>query len=129
MPSFLHAADVHLDSPLTGLAAYEGAPVKAIREATRRAFSGLVDLALVRDVAFLILAGDLYDGDWKDYHTGLFFNAEMSRLRSASIPVFVVAGNHDAASQITKHLRPPDNVHLFATVGGCQEPHKSGGGG
>ncbi len=115
MPTFLHAADVHLDSPLRGLETYEGAPTDALREATRRAFENLVDLAIEREVAFLVLAGDLYDGDWKDYRTGLFFNAQMSRLRAASIPVYAVAGNHDAASQITKHLRVHDNVHFFAT--------------
>lgn len=115
MPTFLHAADVHLDSPLRGIETYAGAPVDARREATRRAFENLVDLAVEREVAFLVLAGDLYDGDWKDYRTGLFFNAQMSRLRAASIPVYAVAGNHDAESQITKHLRVPDNVHFFAT--------------
>ena len=62
-----------------------------------------------------MLAGDLYDGDWKDYNTGLFFTRQMSRLQEAGIRVYVVAGNHDAASQLTKALRPPQNVHVFAT--------------
>jgi DNA repair exonuclease SbcCD nuclease subunit len=70
---FLHAADVHLDSPLRGLDEYEGAPVQAIRGATRKAFAALVQLALADHVDFLILAGDLYDGDWPDYSTGQFF--------------------------------------------------------
>ncbi len=112
---FLHAADVHLDSPLRGLERYEGAPVEEIRGATRRAFVNLVDLALREEVAFVLLAGDLYDGDWRDYNTGLFFISQMRRLEAAAIPVFVVAGNHDAASQITKVLRPPGNVRLLAT--------------
>jgi len=112
---FLHAADVHLDSPLVGLDRYESAPVDAVRGATRRAFENLVGLAIAEEVAFLLLAGDLYDGDWRDYRTGLFFVEQMARLREAKIPVFVVAGNHDAASQITKNLRPPDNVHFFST--------------
>ena len=50
----------------------------------------------------MLLAGDLFDGDWKDYNTGLFFVAQMARLREAGIPVFIVAGNHDAASRITQ---------------------------
>lgn len=112
---FLHAADVHLDSPLIGLDRYESAPVDAVRGATRRAFENLVRLAIDEKVAFVLLAGDLYDGDWKDYRTGLFFVEEMVKLREAGIPVFVVAGNHDAASQLTKNLRPPDNVHFFST--------------
>jgi DNA repair exonuclease SbcCD nuclease subunit len=112
---FLHGADIHLDSPLIGLERYESAPVDSIRNATRRAFENLVRLAIDEKVAFVLLAGDLYDGDWKDYRTGLFFVEQMAKLREANIPVFVVAGNHDAASQLTKNLRPPDNVHFFST--------------
>ena len=112
---FIHAADIHLDSALHGLERYEGAPVEEIRSATRRAFDNLIELAIDEEVAFVLLAGDLYDGDWKDYNTGLYFVERMGRLREAGIRVFIVAGNHDAASQITKHLRLPDNVTLFST--------------
>ena len=112
---FLHAADIHLDSSLHGLERYEGAPVEEIRSATRRAFDNLIELAIEEEVDFVLLVGDLYDGDWKDYNTGLYFSERMGRLREAGIRVFIVAGNHDAASQITRHLRLPDNVTLFST--------------
>ncbi len=113
---FIHAADIHLDSPLRGLEQYEGAPVEEIRGATRRAFENLVELAIAEKVAFVLLAGDLYDGDWKDYNTGLFFSNQMGRLKEADIRAFVIAGNHDAASQITRVLRTPENVHHFSTA-------------
>lgn len=115
MFKFLHAADIHLDSPLVGLERYEGAPVDQIRGATRQAFEKLVDLAIDEGAAFVLLAGDLYDGDWKDYNTGLFFISQMVRLKGAEIRVFVIAGNHDAGSTITKALQPPDNVKRFST--------------
>jgi DNA repair exonuclease SbcCD nuclease subunit len=115
MFTFLHAADIHLDSPLRGLEAYADAPVEQLRQATRRAFDNLIDLAIEERVAFILLAGDLYDGEWKDYNTGLFFIDRLSRLRKEKIRVFLISGNHDAASQITKGLRLPDNVHLFST--------------
>lgn len=115
MFKFIHAADIHLDSPLRGLERYEGAPVAEIRSATRRAFENLVVLAIEEGAVFVLLAGDLYDGDWKDYNTGLFFTRQMSLLQEAGIPVYMVAGNHDAASQLTKVLRPPQNVYRFAT--------------
>lgn len=115
MFTFLHAADIHLDSPLRGLEAYADAPVDQLRQATRRAFDNLIDLAIEERVAFVLLAGDLYDGEWKDYNTGLFFIDRLSRLRKEKIRVFLASGNHDAASQITKALRLPDNVHLFST--------------
>ena len=114
MFEFIHAADIHLDSPLRGLERYEGAPVEEIRLATRRALENLVSLALERQVAFVLIAGDLFDGDWKDYNTGLFFARQMARLREALIPVYIVKGNHDAANKITRSLKMPDNVHVFA---------------
>ena len=58
--TFLHAADLHLDSPLKGLD--PDAPVERIRGATRQALVNLIDLALERGVAFLVLSGDFYEG-------------------------------------------------------------------
>ena len=115
MIRFLHAADPHIDSPLRGLDAHEGAPVQLLRGATRRAFENLVQLAIDERVDFVVIAGDLYDGDWRDYRTGLFLRGEMARLNRAGIPVYLVAGNHDAASVIHKKVSLPDNVHLFST--------------
>ncbi|MEX1026028.1 MAG: DNA repair exonuclease [Planctomycetota bacterium] len=109
--TFLHAADLHLDSPLRGLSSYPGAPVERLRGATRQAFEQLVDEALAREVAFVILAGDIFDGDWPDYASGLWFAAELRRL--GTIPVFVIRGNHDAASKITRSLSWPDHVTVF----------------
>ena len=111
---FIHAADIHLDSPLKGLESYEDAPVAEIRGASRRAFDNLVELAIEEDVRFILLAGDLYDGEWKDYHTGLFFIGRMGRLRRHHIQVFMVSGNHDAASRITKNLQLPDHVRILS---------------
>ena len=115
MLKFLHAADLHLDSPMRGLERYEGAPADQMRGATRRALENLVRLAIDETVRFVIIAGDLYDTDWKDYNTALFLSQQMSRLRQAGIRVFVIAGNHDAASQITRSLRMPENVRILST--------------
>ena len=59
---FIHTADIHLDSPLTGLAAYRDAPTEMLRTATRDAFRNLVAAAIDEAVDFVIIAGDLYDG-------------------------------------------------------------------
>ncbi len=110
---FIHAADVHLDSPMIGLDLPDDAPLDQIRGATRRALDNLVDLAIREQVAFVVIAGDLYDGDWKDFNTGIFFSLRMAQLKDAGISVFIVSGNHDAASQITKALKPPENVYFL----------------
>lgn len=109
---FLHAADVHLDSPLKGLDRFEGAP-EQLRLATREAFVRMVDLAVEEQVAVVILAGDLYDGTWKDYRTGLFFLQQMGRLGAAGIRSVVLRGNHDAENKMTKSLRAPEGVHTL----------------
>lgn len=108
---FLHAADIHLDSPLAGLQARAAELPEELRHCTRHAFAALVDLAIAEDVAFVIIAGDLYDGDWKDFSTGLFFAAQMKRLGR---PCFLLRGNHDAHSVITKRLKLPENVREFS---------------
>jgi DNA repair exonuclease SbcCD nuclease subunit len=115
MFKFLHAADIHLDSPLLGLDRYEGAPVEAIRGAARKAFCQLVQLAKHERVDFVVLAGDIYDGNWLDYNTGLFFVKEVRELGKAGIPVVFIRGNHDAESRITSQLTLPPNVHELPT--------------
>lgn len=110
---FLHAADIHLDSPLRGLDAEEGAPVEVIRGATRRALGNLVDLAIAEDVAFVLIAGDIYDGNWPDYRTGIFFVQQIARLLQGGRKVFAIRGNHDAENHMTRSLRLPDGVRLL----------------
>lgn len=112
---FLHAADIHLDSPLRGLPRYDGVPLDLVRTATRAAFDNLVDLAIEEQVAFLIIAGDLYDGTWEAFATGLYFCKAVGRLGRAGIDVYLVYGNHDAESHLTRQLPRPPNLHVFGT--------------
>lgn len=111
---FVHTADIHLDSPLKGLAGHEGSAAERIRTATREAFDNLVGQTIDEQVSFFIIAGDLYDGDWRDYQTGLYFVRQMGRLAEAHIPAFILYGNHDAESQITRRLVLPENVKAFS---------------
>jgi len=115
MFKFIHAADIHLDSPLRGLSRYESAPAGSIRNACRRAFENLIDLAIEEKVAFVLLAGDLYDGDWKDYSTGIFLSQQMGCLGLHDIQVLAVAGNHDAANRMTKALDSPSNMKILSS--------------
>lgn len=112
---FLHASDLHIDSPLRGLDRYEGAPVTRLRTATRAALERLVDMAISVRIDFVLFAGDIYDRDWQDFHTGLFFREQMVRLGRADIRVFIVQGNHDAQGVITRQLTLPANVTVFSS--------------
>ena len=110
---FIHAADIHLDSPLSGLTQYDESEAQEILTASRGAMENLIQLAIDEQVSFVVIAGDLYDGDWRDYQTGLFFVEQMSRLSQAGIPAYILHGNHDAESKITRSLTMPDNVFTF----------------
>ncbi len=112
---FIHTADLHIDSPLRGLSRYEGAPLERLRGATRRTLERLVDLAIDEKIDFLLIAGDLYDRDWQDFHTGLFVREQMVRLGRSGIRVFIVQGNHDARGVITRQIPWPDNVKVFSS--------------
>lgn len=111
----VHAADLHIDSPLRGLQRLDDAPVATIRLATRRAFEGLIDLCLHEQAALLLLAGDVFDGDWKDFHTGLFFVRQLNRLQEVGTRVVFLRGNHDAASSVTRSLPQPAHVTELST--------------
>lgn len=117
MFSFLHAADIHLDSPLLGLARYEGAPVEEIRGATRRALDNLVEYALEHAIPLMVLAGDVYDADCPDFQTLLHFSRQMSRLGEKGVQVVMIRGNHDADNRMTSALRLPDNVTVLPSSG------------
>lgn len=112
---FIHTADVHIDSPLLGLSKHEGEAAERIRSATRQAFASLIEKAIAEEVAFVVIAGDLYDGTWRDVRTGLYFSAQMGRLASAGVRCFIAYGNHDAESQITTRLNLPESVKVFPT--------------
>lgn len=99
---------------MRGLSDEVPAIAERLRLATREALVALVDAAIERAVDFLLIAGDLYDGDWRDYQTGVFFVRQMHRLNDAGIAVFLIYGNHDAQSVITRALTLPDNVRLFS---------------
>ncbi len=110
---FIHAADVHLDSPLRSLALRDPDLAELIGNATRRAFVRIIDLCLDEQVDALLLAGDLYDGDQTSMKTARFLSEQIRRLHEAGIHVFVIRGNHDALSRITKELVFPDSVKVF----------------
>ena len=115
---FVHAADLHIDSPLRGLEHYEGAPVERVRLATRVALENLVRICIEEEAAFLIVSGDLFDGDWNDFNTALFAVKQMRALRNHGIRVFVIRGNHDSRDEMSYRVPWPDNFHMLD----CRQP-------
>ena len=112
---FIHTADLHIDSPLLGLEKYDRAPVERIRGATRVAFENIVRLAIEERVDFVLIAGDLFDGNWRDMHTGLWMRNQLSDLTQQDIRVFLIHGNHDAVSKMRRQIDWPPGVHTFSS--------------
>jgi DNA repair exonuclease SbcCD nuclease subunit len=111
--TFIHAADLHIDSPLAGLGLKDKTVAERFSDAGRRAVEALITETIESKAAFLIISGDIFDGDWKDVTTGLFFVRAISALHRAGIPVFIVKGNHDAESVISRGLPYAETVHVF----------------
>ncbi len=112
---FIHAADLHLDSPMAGLRSRHGARAEDVSCATRTAFRRMIDVAIREKVDLVLIAGDVFDRDWTDYSTGLFFTKGLSDLGKAGIRVALVRGNHDAEGRISRNLAWPANVHEFGS--------------
>lgn len=111
--TFIHAADLHLDSPLVGLKSLPKGIFERIQQASFQSFSTIVDHALEKQVDFLILAGDLYDGEDRSIRAQIFFRKEMERLHKENIPVYIIHGNHDHLNGNWMELKMPNNVHIF----------------
>lgn len=113
---FIHCADLHVDSPLEGLQKIDERTAPWIQTATRRALQRLVDMAIADRVNFVVISGDIFDGDWKSADTGFFVRRQLARLSDTGIPVYAIAGNHDALSQLSRSFRWPDRAHRFGTA-------------
>ncbi len=110
--SFVHAADLHLDTPFRGVPV-ESALLGAFQQATFRAFTGIVDVCLRERVTFLLLAGDLFDLKDRSVRARLALRRELERLHAAGIQTFIVHGNHDPLSGDRGTLALPDSVKVF----------------
>lgn len=112
--SFIHAADLHLDTPFTGLGALRADLAGALVDASLRAFDRIVARALDERVAFVILAGDLYDGDERGLRAQLRLRDGLTRLDRAGIQTFIAHGNHDPERGHYSAIGAwPAGVHVF----------------
>ncbi|MGY6501716.1 MAG: metallophosphoesterase family protein [Acidimicrobiales bacterium] len=111
---FLHAADLHLDTPFAGLSTTAPDVAIALRDASLQALDELVRVAISREVAFVVLAGDVYDGPERGVRAQLALHRGVSELAEHGIRTFVVAGNHDPVDEGWTAVRAwPDLVTFF----------------
>src|SRR4051794_940456 len=110
---FVHAADLHLDTPFEGLGRTSPEVAAALRDASLAAFDALVDLALREQAAFLVIAGDVYDGAERGVRAQLRFLRGLERLSGAGVEVLVAHGNHDPLDGWSAIRAWPAGVHVF----------------
>ena len=111
--TFVHAADLHLDSPFHGLRSVDAEIGAALREATFRAFDNIIALCRDRRVDALLVAGDVFDGADRSLRAQLRFRDGMETLAAENIRVFVCHGNHDPLDGWEYHLTLPEGCHRF----------------
>lgn len=110
--SFVHAADLHLDSPFRGLGT--AGLADTLRDATLAAFDTVIDRAIAVQAAFVIFAGDLYDGPEYGLRAQVRFLAGLERLAERGIRVFIAHGNHDPKGGRWDLIRRwPEGVFVF----------------
>ena len=110
---FVHAADLHLDSPLRSVALRDPDLGAQLALASRRVITRIVDLCIAHEAEALVLAGDVFDGDQPDLAARAHLVAELARLARAGIPTVVIRGNHDALMDLTRHGPLGEAVHLL----------------
>jgi len=125
---FLHAADLHLDSPFRGLADVPETVRRRLRESTFAALRRLTETVLSRDVDFVVLAGDLYDAADRPLRAQLRFRREVERWAEAGVQTFIVHGNHDPLGGWQARLDWPKSVHVFGSQGvECKPAYRRSG--
>ncbi len=113
MIRFLHAADLHLDSPFKGITDMPAARLAELRESTFAAYRSLITYAVRVKPDFVLLAGDIYDGEDRSLRAQLRFIQGLEQLKNADIPVFLSYGNHDHLAGSWARFEVPDNVTVF----------------
>lgn len=111
--SFVHCADLHLDSPFEGLHALEPEIARVLRRATFQAFDNIIDLAIREQADFLIVAGDVYDTTHRSLYAQIRFRESLRRAAAAGLQCFIAHGNHDPLSGWDAGLSLPESVYRF----------------
>ncbi|SHJ71965.1 exonuclease SbcD [Palleronia salina] len=110
---FLHAADLHLDSPLRSVALRDPDLAGRLHDASRQVLARIVDLAIERRVDALLLAGDVFDNGVPDVATRTVLARALGRLGAAGIPTVLIRGNHDGLLDPARYGALGDSVFLL----------------
>lgn len=111
--SFIHAADLHLDSPFKGLTRLPESIFEHVRLSTFHAFDRLIQTAINKKVDFVLLVGDLFDNEQQSLKAQVHLRNAFERLEQHNIAVYLSYGNHDYINGNKYKISYPNNVHIF----------------
>ena len=114
-PVLLHAADLHLDAPFEGIGRAPAHVAAALRDASLASWDALVELAIGREVAAVLLAGGLCDGLERGVRAQARLRDGIARLAAAGIRVFIALGERDPPAAL-----PPSRTGRTASP--CSRP-------
>ena len=109
----LVSADIHLGSPIRSVAMRNPELGERLKQASRKAFIRIVDLAISENVDVQVLAGDIFDNDQPDLKSRAFLISQLARAADAGIPTLLIRGNHDALLDNRVHGTLGPNMHLL----------------
>ncbi len=115
MFQFIHAADLHLDTPFEGIGRVAPEIANSLRDASLDSLDALINLAIARQVAFIIISGDVYDGADRGLRAQLRFLGALERLGEQQIQVFIIYGNHDPLDGWSVIRSWPAHVTVFGS--------------
>lgn len=111
--SFIHAADLHLDSPFKGLNHLPDWLLDALKESSFQSLKKLIAAAIEHRVNFIIFAGDLFDQQFRSLRAQLRLKSELETLKQYGIDVYISFGNHDHLGGEWAELSWGDHIHFF----------------
>ncbi len=110
---FFHAADLHLDSPFKGMSELPEKGLEKLRDSTFEAFSALIQKAIEVKPDFVLIVGDIYDGEDRSLRAQKIFRNGMEKLFEHQIPVLISYGNHDHLKGKWTRFSLPENVFVM----------------
>lgn len=110
---FFHTADLHLDSPFKGMSELPKKGFEEIRNSTFESFLRLIKDAIEVKPDFVLIVGDIYDGEERSLRAQKIFQKGMEQLAEYQIPVIISYGNHDHLKGKWTRFSLPDNVFVM----------------
>jgi|AP95_1055475.scaffolds.fasta_scaffold03310_4 DNA repair exonuclease SbcCD nuclease subunit len=125
---FVHAADLHIDSPFKGLRGIADDVATRLRASTFEAFRNLIGLCIQERADFLVIAGDVYDGADRGIRAQRRFREGLTELAEHGIQTFVAHGNHDPLDTWNSRSVLPEMTHIFGPEPEWAEARRGGNG-